>query len=121
MTTDESLFSCDKIAREVAVDVILCDYVGGPATKRAISNELPMTTEKQPALTHRKDVKPDDLSDSDLTLAILFGRLSREKQKDILGLLTADEEEAKGILRTKYPDLAKRYLDGPEVEPNATE
>lgn len=79
-----------------------------------------MNPEKQPTLTHRKDVRLDDLSDSDLLLAILFSRLPREKQKDISKLLTANEEEAKEVLRTKYPDLAKRYLDDPGVEPNAT-
>jgi len=74
-----------------------------------------MNTEKQPTPTHRKDVRLDDLSDSDLMLAILFSRLSREKQKDVLKLLTANEEEAKEILRTKYPDLAKKYLEDSEV------
>ena len=116
MTTDESLFSCDKIAREVAVDVILCDYVGGPATKRALLKELLMSVKKQPTLTHRKDVRPDDLSDSDPQIIVaLYRRLSREKQKDVLKLLTANEEEAKEILRTKYPDLAKKYLEDSEV------
>lgn len=80
-----------------------------------------MNPKKQPTLTHRKDVRPDDLSGSSLMLAILFSRLSREKQKDISKLLTANEEEAKELLRTKYPDLAEKYLDDPEVEPNATE
>jgi hypothetical protein len=80
-----------------------------------------LNSEKQPTLTHRKDVRLDDLSDGDLALAILFSRLPREKQKDISKLLTANEEEAKEILRTKYPDLAKKYLEDPEVEPNATE
>ena len=72
MTTDESVFLRDKIAREVAVDVILCDYVAVPVIERALSKELLMSSQKRPTLTHRKDVRLDDLSDSDLTPAILL-------------------------------------------------
>jgi len=104
----------------MAANTSLAVVVDAPVIERALSKELLMSVKKQPTLTHRKDVRLDDLSDSDLTLAILFRRLPREKQKDISKLLTANEEEAKELLRTKYPDLAKKYLDGPEVEPNAT-
>jgi hypothetical protein len=70
VTTDESVFLRDKIARDVAVDVILCDYVAVPVIERALSKELLMSSQKRPTLTHRKDVRLDDLSDSDLTPAI---------------------------------------------------
>jgi DNA invertase Pin-like site-specific DNA recombinase len=97
MNTDESLFSCDRIAREVVVDVILCDYVGVPATERALLKELLMNTEKQPS--------------QKIGLIVGYVRVSTERQASEGQSIEAQEERIRAYAKASGLTVDRIYKD----------